>query len=230
MGPRTKRTRRKILVAGVMALAAALLSSARLRAAVARVTPSGTHEVVDETGRRVAVPVTVRRIVSLAPSLTETLYALGAQERLVGVTDYCDYPPEARTKPRVGGVRNPSLEAIVGQKPDLVFATTAINRLETVQALERLGIPVYATDPRTVAGVLVSIRHIAELIGAGAQGEALTALLESQLAGLRQRLAGSVPKRALFVVWEDPLISVGPHTFLADALRLAGAESVVQAA
>jgi iron complex transport system substrate-binding protein len=230
MNSRTSRAHKKILAAGVAALAATLLSPARAGAAVAQVSPSRTHEVVDETGRRVAVPVTVRRIVSLAPNLTETLYALEAQDRLVGVTDYCDYPPEARTKPRVGGVRNPSLEAILAQKPDLVLATTAINRLETVQALERLGIPVYATDPRTVAGVLVSIRHIAELIGAGAQGEALMVHLETQLAELQQRLAGSVPKRALFVVWEDPLISIGPHTFLADALRLGGAESVVQAA
>jgi iron complex transport system substrate-binding protein len=229
MNSKAKREQKKILAAGVIALAATLFPAARSRAGVAQVSPSATHVVLDETGRRVAVPVTVRRIVSLAPNLTETLYALGAQDRLVGVTDYCDYPPEARTKPRVGGVRNPSLEAILAQKPDLVFATTAINRLETVQALERLRIPVYATDPRSVAGVLVSIRHIAELIGAGAQGEALTAHLETQLAELRQRLAGSVPKRALFVVWEDPLISIGPRTFLADALRLAGAESVVQA-
>jgi iron complex transport system substrate-binding protein len=201
MNSKTKHGHKKNLLSGALALATALLWFARTPVAAAQISPSGTREVVDETGRRVAFPVTVRRMVSLAPSLTETLYALGAQDRLVGVTDYCDYPPEARTKPRIGGVRNPSLEAIVAQKPDLVLATTAINRLETVQALERLGIPVYATDPRTVAGVLVSIRHIAELIGAGPQGEALTAHLENQLAGLRERLAGSVPKRALFVVW-----------------------------
>jgi len=230
MNSKINRARKKILLIGVIVLAAVLLSSLQTPSSAAQVSPGGTHEVVDETGRRVAVPVTVRRMVSLAPSLTETLYALEAQDRLVGVTDYCDYPPEARTKPRVGGMRNPSFEAILAQKPDLVFGTTAINRLETVQALERLGIPVYATDPRSVAGVLVSIRHIAELIGASAQGEALTAHLETQLAELRQRLTGSVPKRALFVVWEDPLISIGPHTFLADALRLGGAESVVQAA
>ncbi len=216
-------------MACVITLAAISLSSGQPRAAAARASPSGTHEVVDETGRRVAIPVHARRIVSLAPNLTETLYALGAQDRLVGVTDYCDYPPEARTKPRVGGVRNPSLEAILAQKPDLVLATTAINRLETVQALERLRIPVYATDPRSVEGVLASIRHLGESIGAGSQGEALAAHLETQIVELRQHLAGSAPKRALFVVWEDPLISIGPHTFLADALRLAGAESVIQA-
>jgi iron complex transport system substrate-binding protein len=221
-----------ILWAGMIVLAVILFSSVPARAAGAQARPDNAagYEVVDEAGRRVTVPVHVRRLVSLAPNLTETLYALGAQDRLVGVTDYCDYPPEARTKPRVGGPRNPSLEAILAQKPDLVFATTAINRLVTVQALERLGIPVYATDPRSVEGTLASIRHVGELIGAGAQGEALTARLEAQLRALRQHLTGSSPRRALFVVWEDPLISIGPHTFLADALRVAGAESVVQSA
>jgi iron complex transport system substrate-binding protein len=141
MNSKTHQARGKIFIAGMIALAAGLLSSAQTLLAAAQVSPSATHEVVDETGRHVVVPGNVRRMVSLAPSMTETLYALGAQDRLVGVTDYCDYPPEARTKPHVGGARNPSLEAIVAQKPDLVFATTAINRLETVQALARLGFP-----------------------------------------------------------------------------------------
>jgi iron complex transport system substrate-binding protein len=188
-----------------------------------------TREVMDETGRRVAVPVMIRRIVSIAPNLTETIYALGAQDRLVGDTDYCDYPPEAKQKPHVGGALNPSLEAVVALKPDLVLATTAINRRATVEALERLGVAVYATDPRTVEGVLQSMRTLSALIGGGQQADALAAQLQTRLADLRARLAGDPPRRALFVVWVDPFISIGPRTFLADALRWAGAESVVRA-
>ena len=184
-------------------------------------------EVTDETGRRVSVPQPVRRIVSLAPSLTETLYALGAQERLVGVTDYCDYPSEALTKPKVGGVINPNLEQVVALKPDLVLATKSINRRETVAALERLPISVYATDPRTVDGTFASIARLAEVIGAREQGETLVGGLRARLAELKRRLGARPPRRVLFVVWQEPLISIGRNTFLADALRRAGAESVV---
>lgn len=186
-------------------------------------------EVTDETGRRVSVPQAVRRIISLAPSLTETVYALGAQERLVGVTDYCDYPPEAQAKPKVGGTINPNLEQVVALKPDLVLATRALNRHETVEALDRLGIAAYASDPRSVEGVLASTARLAEVIGASERGEALVADLRTRLAELKHRLGSRPARRVLFVVWWEPLISIGRETFLADALRWAGAESVVDA-
>lgn len=195
-------------------------------AAAAQTTAS--RSVVDETGRSVVAPVAAQRIVSLAPNLTETVYALGAEGRLVGVTDYCDYPPEAQAKTHVGAPINPSLEAIVALRPDLVLATTAINRRETVESLERVGLAVYATSPRTVQGVLDSVEHLARLMGAQQQGEIVVAGLQARLGGLRERLKGLVAKRVLFVVWQEPLITIGQHTFLADALRWAGAESVVQ--
>ena len=184
-------------------------------------------EVTDETGRAVKVPQPVQRIVSLAPNITETLYALGTQDRLVGVTDYCDYPAEATTKPKVGGAINPNLEEVVALRPDLVLATKALNRRETVEALERLAIPAYATDPRTVEDLLASTLRLAEVIGARGQGEALVASLRARLSDVKRRLGTRAPRRVLFVVWTDPLISVGRDTFIADTLRWAGAESVV---
>ncbi len=184
-------------------------------------------EITDETGRHVRVPQPVRRIVSLAPSLTETLYALAAQDHLVGVTNYCDYPPEAQRKPKVGGTINPNLEEVVALKPDLVVVTKTANRKETVEALERLSVAVYATDPRSVEDVLASTRQLADLIGAHEQGKSLVAALGERLQELKRVLAGRPPRRVLFVVWQDPLISVGRGTFLGDALRWAGAETVV---
>ncbi len=103
----------------------------------------GSHSVVDETGRHVTVPVDVRRIVSLAPNLTETVYALGEESWLAGDTDFCDFPPDAEREPHVGSVITRS-RAIVGLKPDLVLATKTINRPETAEALEDLGLPVYS--------------------------------------------------------------------------------------
>lgn len=186
-------------------------------------------EVIDEVGRRISVPVPVRRIVSLAPNLTEIVYALGAQDRLVGVTDFCDYPPEARQKTSVGGAVNPSIEQIVALKPDLVLAQAiTMNRRETVDALERLGIAVYSANSRSVDGVLDSTRHIADLIGASESSAVLLKSLRARLDDLKLRLAGRPPRRVLFVVWSDPLVSIGRQTFIADALRLAGAVSIVE--
>jgi iron complex transport system substrate-binding protein len=188
--------------------------------------PQATRTVVDETGRRVVVPMEVRRIVSLAPNLTETIYALGAESRLVGDTDYCDVPPPAKSKPHVGSPVSPSLEAIVGLKPDLVLAAQ-INRRQSVDALERLGIPVYETDPHSIEALLADIEHIAAAIGMSQEGRELTTKLRSRLDALNAALAGEPRCRALFVVWEDPLTSIGQNTFIADALKFAGAESVV---
>jgi cobalamin transport system substrate-binding protein len=184
-------------------------------------------EFHDDLGRLVRLPTAPQRIVSLAPSVTETVFALDLGDRLAGVTDFCDYPPEALARPRVGGPINPNLEQIISLHPDVVLATRAMNRRETVEALERLGITVYATDARTVDDVIASTRRLGKVLGAEARGESLAAAMEQRLADLARRLAGRPLRRVFFVVWLDPIISTGPHTFLADALRRAGAESVV---
>lgn len=190
--------------------------------------PRATLTVTDGMGRRVKVPLRVRRVVSLAPNDTDILYALGAARKLAGVTDFALIPPGEPSKPSVGQPLEPSLEKIVSLKPDLVFADRSIDRQETVESLNRLGIPVYVTDAHSVEAMLASVRRIAKLIGMGPAGEKLVARLQGRLDGLRARLAGWPVKRVLFVVWEDPLITTGENTFIADALRWAGARSVVR--
>jgi len=187
-------------------------------------------EVIDEAGRTVRVPQPVQRIVSLAPSLTETIYALGLQDRLVGDTDYCDYPPDAQKKTKVGGAINPSLEQIVALRPDIVLVTKSLNLIETVNALDHLGISSYGTDPHTVREIISSTERLAAVLGVPEAGTSIGTDLERHLAELQQRLNGLPPRRVLFIVWSDPLISVGKSTFIADALRLAGATSIVDSA
>jgi iron complex transport system substrate-binding protein len=204
----------------LVASAAVLPQSGAAKSEAARI-------VTDETGRRVAIPADVKRVVTLAPNLTETIYALGLEEGLAGDTDYCDTPPAAKLKPHVGGAQNPSLEAIVALHPDLVLATTSINRIETVEGLAKVGVAVYTTDPQTVRGMLESTARIAGLMGAEARGSALVARLQARLDSLAARLVDVPQVHALFVVWEDPLITIGQNTFIADALRWAGAESVI---
>jgi iron complex transport system substrate-binding protein len=218
------------LVAASGVIAPLLLSGATARQAVPsdRTMSDASHiELKDETGRAVRIPRVVRRIVSLAPSVTETLFALGLGDRVVGDTNFCDYPPEARTKVRIGGPINPNIEAIAALHPDLVVATRSINRPASVRSLEQLGIPVYATDPHTVEQVLTSTQRLGELLDAGDAGRSLAADLDGRLSALDQRLAGLPPKNVLMVIWLDPLISVGHDTFLEDALRRAGAHSVI---
>jgi iron complex transport system substrate-binding protein len=185
--------------------------------------------VTDETGRRVAIPFNVQHIVTLAPNLTETIYALGLEDKLAGDTSYCDTPPAAKLKPHVGSPQTPSLEAIVAMHPDLVLATTSINRPETADALLRLGIPVYTSDPHTVRGMLDSIARVADLMGASEQGATLVAQLQARLDAVHARIADLPLVHVLFIVWEDPLITIGQNTFIADALRWAGAESAIVA-
>ncbi|HKW32594.1 MAG TPA: helical backbone metal receptor [Candidatus Acidoferrum sp.] len=185
------------------------------------------REVIDETGRSVRIPQPVRRIVSLAPSLTETIYALGFQDRLVGDTDQCDYPLDAQKKTKVGGGINPSVEVIASLHPDLVLVTKSYNRLDTVHSLEELGIASYATDPHSVADILSSIKTLADLFGVPEAGASVAEDMQHRLDDLQHRIGDLPPKRVLFVVWTQPLISTGQHTFLADALRYAGAVSIV---
>jgi iron complex transport system substrate-binding protein len=198
----------------------------RLRAAQVPTAPA-PREVTDELGRTIRIPQTIHRIVSLAPNLTETVFALGLQDRLVGDTDYCDYPFEAQQKPKVGGAINPSLETIASLHPDLVLVTKNLNRLETVNALDSLGIPSYATDPHTVEGIIASTERLADLLGAPETGTALGKDMERRIAAIKERVAALPPRRVLFVVWTEPLISIGKDTFIADALQHAGATSVI---
>lgn len=220
------RVQKTVIAAIVVSLCFAVPSRAQSASPLSAASPA-YREVTDETGRTVRIPQPVNRIVSLAPSLTETVYALGLQDHLVGDTDFCDFPAEAQKKTKVGGAINPSLEQIAALHPDLVLVVKSLNRLETVNSLEGLGISSYATDPHTVDGIISSTKKLADLLGAPEAGISVASDMQRRLADLQQRLAALPPKRVLFNVWTQPLISVGKHTFIADALRLAGAVSIV---
>ncbi len=208
----------------MVAVVSALIASAAPRVFAE---PDASRTITDEVGREVKVPAAVKRIVTLAPNLTETVYALGLEDRLVGDTNFCDTPEAAKSKPRVGDPQNPNLETIVGLHPDLVLATTSINRVDTADALKQLGIAVYTTDPQTVRGMLDSVEHMADAIGEKQRGAELVARLQQRLDAVHARLSERPMVHVLFVVWLEPLQTIGQGTFIADALRWAGAESVL---
>ena len=129
--------------------------------------PNSLHGrwVEDQTGRRVDVPDHPRRLISLAPSITETLFALGLGDSVVGDTDYCEYPPEAKLKPHVGPILNPNLERIVALKPDLVLGSPEANRRETADRLGSLGIPLYGVTAHSIGDILRSIEDLGRVLG-----------------------------------------------------------------
>ncbi len=182
--------------------------------------------VVDQTGRSLTLPAPPGRIVSLVPSVTEILFAIGARDVLVGVTDFCDYPPEARRKAHVGDMLNPNLEALITLKPDLVVATRSGNREETFDQLRRLGIAVYVVDPVSVGDVLRLVAGLGELTGRRAGAQAVTLEFERRVAAVRERVAGRPRPRVLYVLWPEPLIVPGRSSLVSELISLAGGESV----
>lgn len=183
-------------------------------------------EVTDMLGRRVRVPERAMRIISLAPSITETVFALGEGDRLVGVTDYCDYPPEATKKPRVGGISTPSFEAILSLRPDLVIATSESNYAEHVERLASLGLPVYVVRPVDFETVLESIERTGTVLGRDAAARATVAAMRRDAAAIAQAVAGVPRPRVLYVVWPNPLIAPGRGTLIDELIERAGGDSV----
>lgn len=203
-----------------------LLLLTALPLAAATEAATATRTVVDQTGRTIRVPADVRRVITLAPNLTEIVYALGQQDRLVGVTNQCNYPPRVDAKARIGDVVNPNLERIIELKPDLVLGSTAGNRIETVTALEQAGIPLYGSDAHRIEDIFASIRDIAGLLAVPETGEPLAAQLEERLRALDRSLLGAARPKVLLVIWLEPLITTGPDTFLADLVHRAGGQSI----
>ena len=182
--------------------------------------------VTDQTGRRVNLPDHPRRLISIAPSITETLYALGLGVRLVGDTDYCDYPPEARALPHVGALLNPSLEKIVALKPDLVLGTDEANRRETADQLERLGIPLYGVTAHTVEGTIQSLEDLGRVLDWEQPTAKIVTDLRARVGAVERQVQGRPRPKVLFVVWYRPLITAGSATFISDVIHCAGGVSI----
>ncbi len=167
-----------------------------------------------------------RRIVSLAPSLTETVFALGAGDRLVGATRFCDYPPEALRVPRVGGMLDVSVEKILDLAPDLVLASSDSNRAATLTQLRDLGISVAELEASDFEGVLRQTIAVGRLIGEEATATRLTVELRERAARVARAVAEERRPRVLYLVWAEPAVVPGRGTVIDDLLRRAGAESV----
>ena len=187
---------------------------------------SCARTVIDETGRRINITTAPQRIVSLAPGITETLYALDIDNKIAGVTTFCNWPAAARTKTRIGGFTNPSIEKIVSLKPDLIIATADGNRKDTVQQLERLNLPVYVTNPSDTNGVLKSILHIGEITNREKEAQILVGKLQKRLNNVAYQIRHKRKPRVFFQIGLEPVITAGRGTLINEVIERAGGVNV----
>ena len=181
-------------------------------------------------GARHVSAADVQRIISLAPSVTETVFALGLGDRLVGVSVYCDYPPEAARIDRVGTFLTPNVEAIVAKQPDIIIATPSPGNQGSVQALRRLGLNVVLVDPNTVAEIKESLIAIGRALGHEAAAHALVARIDAHIAAVQARLGDTPARKVLMVVGQTPLVAVGSGTFQDELIRMAHGDNLAAAA
>ena len=185
-----------------------------------------SREITDDAGRRVGLPAVVDRVVSLAPNLTEIMFAVGAGNRLVGRTSYCDYPPEAKAIAEVGDTLHPNLETIIALKPQVVLVSTASQLEVFTNQLQSQNIAVYVTDPHDLEGVFRSIEQIGEIVGEKDQANRLVQKLRERTNAVEQAVKQKPPVRVFYQVSGEPLYTAGHDSFVTDLMRRAGGASV----
>ena len=185
-----------------------------------------SREITDDAGRRVSLPARVDRVISLAPNLTEIVFAVGAGDRLVGRTSYCDYPPEAKAVAEVGDTLHPSLERIIALHPQAVLISTASQLEVFTQQLQNQNIAAFVTDPHDLNGVFRSIEQVGEILGQKEQATLVVQKLRERTNAVEQAVKQKPPVRVFYQLSAEPLYTAGHDAFVTDLIRRAGAISV----
>jgi iron complex transport system substrate-binding protein len=222
-----KESRKQIFVRGTNWFLVALLS---LALALTACSPGEQTPVInyvfDDLGRLVAINGTPQRIVSLAPSNTEILFALGLGDRVVGVTDYCDYPPEALNKTKVGGYANPDIEKIVALNPDLVLVAYG-TPMDVINSLVGLGLTVFGIKTTDLDDLLNDIRRVGEITDKEVEAQALTSAMASRIQAVTNQTEELEQRpRVFYIVWHDPLWTAGSGTFINELIEKAGGVNI----
>jgi len=219
-----KNTLKKI---GFILLGAALLAGA-LTACSTAPTPTALT-ITDQLGRTVTINNThPQKIISLAPSDTEILFALGLGDRIVGVTTYCNYPPEATTKPSIGDYNTPNLEEIVAKEPDLVLATEN-HKTSLIPQLEAQGITVVGLNPKTIDEVMGSITLVGQITGQYDEAASLVADMQKRINAIKDKtsaLSEAQRPRVFYIIWHDPIWTTGANTFADALIQIAGGVNI----
>ena len=185
--------------------------------------------VRDDYGNAVSLPRPATRIVSLAPHLTELLYAAGAGARVVGALEYSDYPPEARALPRVGSETAINLEAVIELRPDLVVAWPNVGSRRAIDRIAELGLPVFRSEPRELEDIATTLERLGALAGTARQAQVAAQAFRSRRNVLEKRYSGRATVRVFYQVWDRPLQTVNGDHVISKVIRLCGGENVFAA-
>ena len=191
-------------------------------------TAPGFRELRDDLGRAVRLPLRIERAVSLAPNLTEIVFAVGAEDRLVGVTTYCDFPAEARAIAKVGDTQTPNVERIIALKPDLVLVSTSSQLEAFADTLASRNIAVFVTNPTNFSDVMKNLERLGELFGTQAKAQALIDKLNSRAASAEEKYAKRSPVRVFVQISKEPLYTIGKSSFLTELLTRVGGDVVTK--
>ena len=189
---------------------------------MAHITP---RTFVDALGRKLFLAKAPGRVVSMAPNVTEILFALGLEEKVVAVTPFCDYPPEAQSKTRLGGT-NPSIEQILALKPDLVLAPQDMIQPDLLQGLDRVKVSTFVLQAAQLDDVLSQIQTIARLFDRSKAGDELAASIRQRIAAVKDRTQSLTHPRVFYVLNTDPLQTVGPGSFIHQLIEAAGGTNI----
>ena len=182
--------------------------------------------VVDDSGGTVRLAQPAKRIVSLAPHLTETLFAAGAGERIVGTVDYSEYPVAASKIARIGGYSRIDLERVAALRPDLIIAWQSGNAAAHLDRLRALAIPIYLSQPNRLTDVAGEIERLGVLAGSSAVADRAAESFRQRLAGLQKRYGSLPPVRTFYQIWKQPLMTVGRRQIISDVIKLCGGDNV----
>lgn len=183
--------------------------------------------LVDQTGESIQIPVTPMRVLALAPSITEMVYSLGAEQRLLGATRFSNYPSAAKLLPRIGSYVHLDLEKIVALQPDLCLAIKDGNPRRTVDAIKNFGIPVFAIDPRNIAQIKETFLTLGNILGAKKKAEAVVADIDHRLLQVRNSVSASRSRpRVFFQISDTPIVSAGKNSYIDQLITLAGGRNV----
>ncbi len=185
--------------------------------------------ITDQAGRTITIKSMPQKIVSLAPSNTEILYALGLGDKIVGVTNYCNYPPEAKQKPSIGEFSTPNIEEVVAKSPDLVLAAN-IHISKIVPQLEARGLTVLILDPKTIDQVLEAITLVGQVTGKEKEAKTLTSSMQQRVKAVTDKtgmLSQEQKSSACFIVWHDPLMIAGGGTLQDELIGKGGGVNIV---
>jgi ABC-type Fe3+-hydroxamate transport system substrate-binding protein len=185
-----------------------------------------SRTLTDEMGRKVVVPDHPHRVICLMPNVTDTVFALGAGDDVVAVSDYTKYPAAARTKPSVGDLIKPSIETILSLHPDLVIGFQPKGPMDVTDQLERAGIPIFLVSPHGIAGILHSVETIGQALNREPQAETLVHNLQQRVSAVRTRTMSLPTPRVFMPVWYDPITTIGKNAFITEIIAAAGGRSV----